>query len=252
MRARQARFLTLASLRWILRHRAWTPYYLRRYLRFLLFRLRYPQVVTEGLVFLGRGVRVEVTPGYGRLVLGRWVHLGDRTRLHAHEGTVRIADKCVLGSNVTVNAYLDVEVGASTLVADDVYICDFDHVTDDLQTPIKDQGITKSPVRIGPDCWLGTKTAVLRGAALGRGVVVAAHAVVRSEVPDYSIVGGIPARIIKDRVAAYEAAAAKRAYLEGLARGAAEDAARAAGDPPGSDEDSADSSMPARGDVADR
>lgn len=207
------------GLRWVVRHRAWTPYHLRRYARFLLFKLRNPRVVTEGLVFLGRDVQVTVGPGRGRLILGRWVHLGDGTRIRAHEGTVRIDDKCVLGSGVTINSYLDVEIGSSCLIADWGYITDFDHVTEDLQRPIKDQGLVKSPVRIGRDCWLGARVSVLRGSDIGQGVVAAAHCVVRGQVPDHAIVAGVPARVVKDRRAVAEAASGRRAYLEGLARG---------------------------------
>jgi acetyltransferase-like isoleucine patch superfamily enzyme len=99
-----------------------------------------------------------------------------------------------------VTCYLDVEIGAATLVADWVYITDFDHRFDDLGRPIKDQGIAKSPVRIGPDCWLGAKVSVLRGTSVGRGCVLAAHAVARGDIPDYSVAGGVPARILKRRL----------------------------------------------------
>ncbi len=137
--------------------------------------------------------------GYGRLVLGAWVHLGDGVRVRAHEGTLRIGQKCVLGRDVTVNCYLDVEIGARTILADWVYILDFDHVVDNVTVPIKDQGIVKSPVRIGPDCWIGTKASVLRGVTVGEGSVVAAHALVRGDVPPYAVVAGVPARVIRHR-----------------------------------------------------
>jgi len=197
------RMLSTENLRWVLRHRAWTPYYLKRYWRFALFRLRHPEVVTEGLVFLGKDVEICVRKGYGRLVLGKWVHLGDNTRLRAHEGTLRIGDKVVFAREVTVNCYLDIEIGASTLVADWAYICDFDHRTEDITVPIKDQGLAKSPVRIGPDCWLATKVTVLRGTDIGRGTVIAANSVARGTIPSYSIAAGLPARVVKDRAAAY-------------------------------------------------
>ena len=147
--------------------------------------------MTEGFVFIGRRVELYARPGYGRLVLGRWVHLGDENRLRAHEGTLRVGDKVVLGRDNTVNCYLDVEIGDATIVADWVYVCDFDHVYEDLTAPIKDQGIVKSPVRIGPDCWVGAKATVLRGSIVGEGCVLAAHTVVRGDVPPYSIVGGV-------------------------------------------------------------
>ncbi|MBA3798013.1 MAG: hypothetical protein H0X18_02680, partial [Geodermatophilaceae bacterium] len=77
---RQAfRFISAASLRWVIRHRAWTPYYLIRYARLLRLRLRQPSIILQGMVFLGRRVELEARPGYGRLILGAWVHIGDYT-----------------------------------------------------------------------------------------------------------------------------------------------------------------------------
>jgi acetyltransferase-like isoleucine patch superfamily enzyme len=217
---RSARFLTLESLRWVVRHRAWTPWYLVRYWRFLLLKLRFARhgnLVTQGFVFLGRGVRVQVRPGHARLVLGRWVHLGDANRLLVHEGTMRIGDKTVFGHDTTVTCYLDIDIGPRTLVADWVYICDFDHRTEDVTVPIKDQGIVKAPVRVAGDCWMGTKVSVLRGSDVGTGTVLAAHSVVRGVVPDYAVVGGVPARVLKDRRAVYAADAQRRAALADIA-----------------------------------
>jgi acetyltransferase-like isoleucine patch superfamily enzyme len=218
----QARFLTVASLRWMLRHRAYTPWYLVRYWRLLKFRLANPHIVLRGMVFLGKKVDIHCRPGYGRLEIGRWVHIGDGNAIRCHEGSLRIGDKAVFGKDNTINCYLDIEIGAATLVADWVYICDFDHVTSDITMPIKDQGIVKLPVRIGPDTWLGTKVTVTRGSVIGRGCVVGAHAVVRGEVPDYKIAVGIPARVVRDRREDYEADAVRRAAVADMARKAAE------------------------------
>ena len=214
----QARFLTLDSLRWVARHRAWTPWYLLRYWRLLRLRLRHPEVVLRGMVFLGRNVEIEARRGYGRLEIGRWVHIGDGNSLRCHEGSMRIGDKVVLGRHNTLNCYLDVEVGAASIIADWVYVTDFDHRIDDVTVPIKDQGIVKTPVRIGPDCWLGTKVSVLRGTRIGRGTVLGAHAVARGEIPEYSIAVGAPARVVRDRMADYRAATAQRAALADIAR----------------------------------
>jgi acetyltransferase-like isoleucine patch superfamily enzyme len=196
---RSARVLTLASLRWVLRHRAYTPWYLVRYWRFLRFRLANPHVVVRGFVFLDRGVEISVRRDYGRLVLGRWLHLGANTALRCHEGTLTVGDKTVLGRNVSVNCYLDVEIGACVLFADDVYVSDFDHNFADLSIPIKDQGITKARVRIEPDVWIGTKVTVSRGVVIGQGSVVGANAVVTHDLPPYSVSVGVPARVVKDR-----------------------------------------------------
>jgi len=196
---RSARFVTWASLRWIVRHRAWTPWYLIRYWRFMIFRLRNRHVITRGLVFLDRGVEIYARRGYGRMILGRWIHLGVDTALRCHEGTLSVGDKCVLGRGVSINCYLDVEVGSSALFADDIYVSDFDHKFTDLTMPIKDQGISKSRVRIEPDVWIGTKVTVARGVVVGQGAVVGANAVVTHDLPAYSVSVGVPARVIKDR-----------------------------------------------------
>ncbi len=215
---RQARFLTVTSVRWVLRNRAWTPWYLVRYARLLRFRLANPHVILRGMVFLGRNVELHARPGYGRLEIGRWVHIGDGNCLRCHEGSMRIGDKVVMGRQNTVNCYLDIEIGAATLVADWVYICDFDHVITDINLPIKDQGIVKTPVRIGPDCWIGTKVSVLRGTRIGRGCVLGAHAVVRGDVPDYGIAVGSPARVVRNRADDYAADATRREALADIAR----------------------------------
>lgn len=193
------RFVTLDSLRWIVRHRAWTPWYLIRYWRFLVFRLRNPHIITRGLIFLDRGVEISARRGYGRIVLGRWVHLGVDTALRCHEGTLTVGDKSVLGRGVSINCYLDIEIGAAALFADDIYVSDFDHKFADLRMPIKDQGIAKSRVRIEPDVWIGTKVTVASGVVIGEGAVVGANAVVTKDLPPYSVSVGVPARVIKDR-----------------------------------------------------
>ncbi|MFB9727313.1 acyltransferase [Haloechinothrix salitolerans] len=215
---RQAKFLTRDSLRWVLRNRAFTPWYLVRYWRLLKFRVTNPHVILRGMVFLGKDVELHARPGYGRLEIGRWVHIGDGNAIRCHEGSLRIGDKAVFGRQNVINCYLDIEMGAATLVADWVYICDFDHVTTDITLPIKDQGIIKAPVRIGPDTWICTKVTVTKGTRVGRGCVLGAHAVVKGDVPDYAVAGGIPAKVLRDRQAAYEADRARREAVADMAR----------------------------------
>ena len=122
-----------------------------RYYRLAKFKMANPHVILRGMVFLGKNVEIHSTPDLSRLEIGRWVHIGDGNAIRCHEGSLRIGDKVVFGKDNVVNTYLDIEIGASTLVADWCYICDFDHRMDDINTPIKDQGIVKGPVRIGPD-----------------------------------------------------------------------------------------------------
>ena len=131
--------------------------------------------------------------------IGRWVHIGDKNTIRCHEGSLRFGDKVVLGRDNVINTYLDIELGDSVLMADWVYVCDFDHRMDDINMPIKDQGILKGPVRIGPDTWIATKVTILRNTTIGRGCVLGSHAVVKGDIPDYSIAVGAPAKVVKNR-----------------------------------------------------
>jgi acetyltransferase-like isoleucine patch superfamily enzyme len=225
---RQARYFTWASLRWVVRNRAWTPWYLVRYWRFFIWRLGNRHVVTEGFVFLGKNVELYARKGFGRLVIGRWVHFGNGNAIRCHEGNLRIGDKCVFGKDNTVNCYLDIEFGEAALAADWVYICDFDHVFDDVTVPIKDQGIVKSPVRIGRDVWIGEKASVLRGVRIGEGSVVASHCLVNRDLPPYSVAVGVPARVVRNRLDVHAAAEAKRRAHADIARKVAEAAGEVA------------------------
>jgi acetyltransferase-like isoleucine patch superfamily enzyme len=192
----------LAWLRWVgwaLGNRAYTRHHLLSYARMVRASLRYPSLRFEGPVFIGPDVRFEVREGYARMVVGAYTHFGAHARVRAHEGTLRIGAKTVIGIRNTINCWLDIEIGDTCLFGDDVYVCDFDHKTDSLTVPVKDQGIVKSPVRIGDDVWMGTKAVVTRGTDIGRQSVVAASAVARGVYPARSVIAGIPGRVVKTR-----------------------------------------------------
>ncbi len=187
------------TLRFIWSHRLYTWRYWVLGLRFLKFKITHPHIKTEGFVFLGPKVEVYARRGYGRLTLGRWVWIGKGNAIRCHEGNLRIGSKTVFGAKNTINCYLDIDIGGDCIFADWIYVCDFDHKYDDLDTPIKKQGIVKSPVVIGRDCWIGEKSTILRGVTVGEGSVIASHALVNRDVPPRSIVGGVPARVLKSR-----------------------------------------------------
>jgi acetyltransferase-like isoleucine patch superfamily enzyme len=188
------------AVRFAVERRMLTPEYLRLYARFAAQRLRHPHVDLQGMVFFGRRVELAAAPHHGRLSLGPWCWIGNDNKLRAHEGNVRLGPKVVLGRDNVVNAYLDVEIGADTLLGDWIYVCDFDHAHDRLDVPIRKQGIVKSPVRIGADVWVGEKASILRGADIGAGSVIASQALVKGPVPPFSIVVGTPGRVLRSRL----------------------------------------------------
>jgi acetyltransferase-like isoleucine patch superfamily enzyme len=73
------------------------------------------------------------------------------------------------------------------------------HLFDDPELSIKEQGVKREFVKIEDDCWIAANTVILAGVTIGRGSVIAAGSVVTKDVPPYSIVGGVPAKVIKSR-----------------------------------------------------
>jgi acetyltransferase-like isoleucine patch superfamily enzyme len=190
------------AVRFAVERRMCTPAHLALYTRFLAHRVRRPHVQHLGMTFLGRGAELYVRPGFGRLQIGPWCWFGDRTSVRCHEGDLRIGAKVVMGTSTTINAYLDIEIGRDSLLADRIYVCDFDHRHDRVDVPIRKQGIRKTPTRIGEDVWVGEKASILRGADVGSGSVVASQSVVRGAIPPFSIVVGTPARVVRSRLPA--------------------------------------------------
>ena len=187
------------TLRFIFSHRLYTPKYIACGFRYVWFKLTHRHVQTGGFFFIERGAEIYARRGYGRLTIGRWCWIGKGNAIRCHEGNLRIGDKVVFGRKNTINAYLDIEIGSDCIFADWIYVCDFDHRYEDLSVPIRKQGIVKSPVRIGSDCWIGEKASILRGVTIGDGSIVASHALVNRDIPSLSIVGGVPARVLKRR-----------------------------------------------------
>ena len=192
------------SWRFAREHRMLTRLHAVHALRLARARVRLARRRTDvrlhGMSFLGRDVELTAPRGSGRLIVGPWCWIGDGVALRSHAGRVTIGAKSIIGGGTTINSYLDVTIGEGALFADDVHITDFDHRTDRLDLPIKDQGIVTSPVRIGPDVWLGRGVTVLRGVDIGRGSVVGAHSVVTRDIPPYSVAVGAPARVVRSRL----------------------------------------------------
>lgn len=89
-------------------------------------------------------------------------------------------------------------IGKNVLFAGYVHVTDHSHGYEDINKPISEQPlISKGPIVIEDDCWLGFSCEILSGVHIGKHSIVAARAVVTKDVPPYSIVAGNPARIIK-------------------------------------------------------
>ena len=158
---------------------------------------------TDGLVFLGRGLELEVSPR-GRLQLGRFVWIGDGTKIRCHEGLVEIGAKTVIGQECTISAYQHVRIGEQCVIADRAMFIDFDHGVVEVERPIRRQGIYKRDVEVGNNVWIGYGACVLRGVRVGDNAVIGTNSVVTRDVPANAVVGGSPARVLRMREAPTE------------------------------------------------
>jgi acetyltransferase-like isoleucine patch superfamily enzyme len=155
---------------------------------------------TSGMVFFGRRLALQIGRR-GQIRFGRFVWIGDGTKIRCHEGVVEIGDKTVLGQECTISAYQRVRIGEQCVIADRAMFIDFDHGTVDVETPIRRQGIYKRDVEIGSNVWIGYNACVLRGVRVGDNAIIGTNSVVTRDVPANAVVGGVPAKVIRTREA---------------------------------------------------
>jgi acetyltransferase-like isoleucine patch superfamily enzyme len=177
--------------------------YARLFWRYLWRRLLTPagrRWRSDGPFFLGRGLELEVARR-GQIRFGRFVWIGDGTKIRCHEGVVEIGAKTVMGQECTISAYQRVRIGEECVIADRAMFIDFDHGIVEVERTIRKQGIYKRDVEVGNNVWIGYGACILRGVSVGDNSVIGTNSVVTKDVPANAVVGGIPARIIRMREA---------------------------------------------------
>jgi acetyltransferase-like isoleucine patch superfamily enzyme len=108
-----------------------------------------------------------------------------------------IGDRCVIGARACITAHDSIVIGDDVWFGKDVFVSDASHGYQDPETPIGRQFGSHLPVSIGSGSWIGHGAILLPGTTIGRNVVVAAGSVVRGDVPDLSVVAGVPARVVR-------------------------------------------------------
>jgi acetyltransferase-like isoleucine patch superfamily enzyme len=188
-------------IRFLARNGMLTPKYARllgRYLRRRLLSTAGWRWGTDGPLFLGRGLELNVARD-ARIEFGRFVWIGDGTKIRCHEGSVEIGAKSVLGQECTISAYKRVRIGEQCVIADRAMFIDFDHGVVETERPIRAQGIYTRDVEVGSNVWIGYGACILRGVSVGDNSIIGTNSVVTKDVPANAVVAGIPARIIRMR-----------------------------------------------------
>lgn len=133
------------------------------------------------------------------------VSIGKNTTIEC-SGTMKdLGMGIVIGNNVGLGTHGffgcagGIEIGDNTIFGNYVSMHSENHNFSDHSQPIRLQGVNRKGIKIGSDCWIGAKVTILDGAVIGNGCIVAAGAVVRGQFPENVIIGGVPAKIIKQR-----------------------------------------------------
>lgn len=180
-----------------------------------------PWLDKDAAVLAEQAAIQQLLAGRCKAKFGRGAFVARDARILAHRfelgagswvaGGAIVRGDVTIGAESTVNPYAHiagkVTIGAGVRIAGMVSIYGFNHGFERTDVPIYRQPQTQKGVVIGDGTWIGANAVVLDGVEIGAHCIVAAGAVVTRSVPDYQVVGGNPARVIRDRREAEAAAA---------------------------------------------
>ena len=110
---------------------------------------------------------------------------------------VTIGDRCLIGRGSGIVGHFSIIIGNDVWTGHHVYITDQNHGYEDITKPISQQTQPERAVVIGDGSWLGYGAVVLPGVTIGTHCVIGANSVVTSDIPDFSVAVGVPARVIR-------------------------------------------------------
>jgi acetyltransferase-like isoleucine patch superfamily enzyme len=196
----------------------WIPTAFGIGLRGVVYRLI---LTMNGIAAIENGVRLRFA---NFIQLSHGVYLDQNTYLHACPNGIVIGDRSIvmhgailhvynfrelpnagitIGKDCLVGEYSIIRGQGGVVIGDRVYTSPYtqiiavNHVFDNPNQPFVNQGITAQGIKIEDDVWLGAGAIITDGVHIGNGAVVAAGAVVTKDVPPHSVVGGVPAKIIR-------------------------------------------------------
>jgi acetyltransferase-like isoleucine patch superfamily enzyme len=187
-------------------------------------RIRMKLKSSRGFVFCGKSVTIEhaymVETG-SNLILEDFVYinaLSEKGILFGHNVTIgrgtsitctgviankgvglSIGNNSAIGSNSYIGARGELQIGNNVIMGPMVTIFSENHNYENMDTPIRKQGESRKGISIKDDCWIGAGSTILDGVTVGQGSVIAAGSVVTRDVEAYSVVAGVPARLIRSR-----------------------------------------------------
>ncbi len=163
-----------------------------------------PKITFGKFLKLGSNVYISALSKSG-VTFGNNVGIGDFSRVIVSTSLNDIGNSIKIGNNVGIGefAYLGgaggLEIGNDCIVGQYLSCHPENHNYEDVDIEIRHQGVNRKGIKIGNNCWIGSKVTILDGVEIGDGCIIAAGAVVNKSFPSNSIIGGLPAKLLKKR-----------------------------------------------------
>ena len=179
---------------------------------------------SKGLIFLGKRSKISFR---NKISMGKTITIGDNVEINGLSkhgikigdnvsilkntiiectGVIRhLGESLVIGNNVGIaqNCFIQVrgkvDIGNNVIFGPNVSIFSENHIFKNPNLPVNAQGESRKGVKIGNGVWIGTRAVILDGVTVGENSIIAAGSIVNKDVMPYSIIGGVPARLIKMR-----------------------------------------------------
>ncbi len=133
------------------------------------------------------------------IVIGSGTFIGRNTILSCKNGDIEIGENSNIGFNCEIFSASKVVLGKNALFAAYCYLIGGEHTFDRTDVSVLEQQRTSAGINVEDNVWLGAGVKVNDGASIGRDSIIGTSAVVRGNIPEYSIAVGIPAKVIRSR-----------------------------------------------------
>ncbi len=161
--------------------------------RALLYKCTMKRV--GNLTYIGRPCFIE---GRRRISIGTHTRIFPGIRMEAiGTGEIKIGDNVAIEQNVHLTSGGILTIGDHSTIVANACITNINHEYTDIEKSVLDQGYTAIDTVIGEGCFIGYGAVVLPGTILGKHCIVGANAVVKGDFPDYSVIVGMPGKIVK-------------------------------------------------------
>jgi acetyltransferase-like isoleucine patch superfamily enzyme len=136
---------------------------------------------------------------FKRIFIGKRVRIfpGARIEVIGNDASVVFEENVSIGQNLHITSASELVIGKNTTILESVMITNIDHDYQEIAKPIWEQKLIIKETKIGENCFIGYGAVIQAGTMLGKQCVVGANAVVRGTFPPYSVIVGVPARIVK-------------------------------------------------------